>query len=55
MASSTKGKVDRIKGNVKSGVGKVTNNESLKLKGRRQQTKGSAKETAKKTKDTLTQ
>ena len=54
MARSTKGKMDRVKGNVKSGVGKATNNKSLSMKGRAQQTKGSAKQAAKKAKDAVT-
>jgi uncharacterized protein YjbJ (UPF0337 family) len=55
MSSSTKGKVDRAKGNVKEAAGKVTNNRKLETKGRVQQAKGSAKEAAKKTKDALSQ
>jgi uncharacterized protein YjbJ (UPF0337 family) len=54
MARSTKGEMDRVKGNVKSGVGKATNNKSLSMKGRAQQTKGSAKQAAKKAKDAVT-
>ena len=38
------GKMDRAKGNVKEGVGKVTDDESLEAEGRKDQAKGSAKE-----------
>jgi uncharacterized protein YjbJ (UPF0337 family) len=55
MAGQTKGKTERVKGNVKEATGKLTGNQRLVTKGKAQQTKGNAREAAKKAKDTLTQ
>jgi len=55
MASRGKSKVERARGNVKEGAGKLTGNKKLVNKGKAEQTKGSAREAGKKVKDTLTQ
>jgi len=39
------GKMDKAKGNVKEGVGKLTNDKSLEAEGKADQVKGEAKET----------
>lgn len=45
------GKMDRMKGKAKEGVGKVTDDESLEAEGRKDQSKGSAKEAVGNVKD----
>jgi uncharacterized protein YjbJ (UPF0337 family) len=55
VSTSIKGMLDRLKGNIKSATGRATKDRSLEMKGRTQQTKGSAKEAAQKTKDIFTQ
>ncbi|MEV0448500.1 CsbD family protein [Streptomyces sp. NPDC050600] len=55
MAGGKKAKnmAHTAKGKVKETTGKATGNESLEFKGRAEQMKGDAKQTAQKAKDTL--
>jgi uncharacterized protein YjbJ (UPF0337 family) len=52
--SATNGKLDRVKGNVKSAAGKATNNHELQRNGKTQKKKGSLKQAAHKTKEAFT-
>jgi uncharacterized protein YjbJ (UPF0337 family) len=52
--SATNGKVDRVKGNVKSAAGRATGDRELQAKGKAQKKKGSLKQAAHKTKEALT-
>jgi uncharacterized protein YjbJ (UPF0337 family) len=40
-----KGKMDQAKGNIKEGVGKLTNDKSMEAEGKADQTKGKVEET----------
>lgn len=55
MANKGKSQVERAEGNIKEGAGKLVGNRKLEAEGKAKQTKGNARETAKKAKDTLTQ
>jgi uncharacterized protein YjbJ (UPF0337 family) len=47
------GKIDRLKGNIKEGVGKATNDDSVKAKGKRDQSKADMKDAGEKVKDAV--
>lgn len=45
MDKELEGKLDKAKGNIKEGVGKLTGNKSQEAEGKADQVKGEAKET----------